>query len=251
MAVLWAVDHFRPYVWGRRFTLISDCSTLTWLFKSRDLSFKLNRWALRLIEYDMDLQWRPGTRHQLPDALSRLPCTDSPGEDIDEAFPDDTSSRQAHRGPEGPVLDGVPLKELGADQLDEPTAESMVAVAGTAITPEGVTDSVEGAAQIMLCPRSSKPRTEDNRFGMGDGESFQGLASLEEIGGVTKAVTRALSRARSQSLPAPTPQQPPQQTQPMEEDSTFGRRGSAAEDNRQNRTHPIILAETADTLQNS
>ena len=30
VAVLWAVDHFRPYVWGRRFTLITDCLALTW-----------------------------------------------------------------------------------------------------------------------------------------------------------------------------------------------------------------------------
>ena len=29
MAVLWAVEHFRPYLWGRRFTLITDCSVLT------------------------------------------------------------------------------------------------------------------------------------------------------------------------------------------------------------------------------
>lgn len=199
----------------------------------------------------MDLQWRPGTRHQLPDALSRLPCSESPGEDINEAFPDDTSSRQTYRGPEGPVLDGVPLKELGANQVDEPKAESVVAVAGTAITPEDVADNVEGAAQILLCPRSSKSKTEDNGFGMGDGESFEGLASLEEIGGVTRAVTRALSRATSQSLPAPTPQQPRQQPQPMEEDSTLSRREGATEVNEQNRTHPTILAETADILQNS
>ena len=43
MAVLWAVDHFRPYVWGRRFALITDCSALTGLFKSRDLSSELHR----------------------------------------------------------------------------------------------------------------------------------------------------------------------------------------------------------------
>ena len=48
VAVLWAVDHFRPYVWGRRFTLFTDCLALTWLFKNRDLfTCKLHRWALR------------------------------------------------------------------------------------------------------------------------------------------------------------------------------------------------------------
>ncbi|CAB1106075.1 unnamed protein product [Ectocarpus sp. CCAP 1310/34] len=32
MGVLWAVDHFRPYLAGRRFKLVTDCSALTWLF---------------------------------------------------------------------------------------------------------------------------------------------------------------------------------------------------------------------------
>ena len=109
------VEHFRAYVWGRKLTLITDCSALTWLFKSRDLSSKLHRRAFRLVEYNMDLQWRPSTRHQLPEALFRLTCSESPGEDIDKAFPDDSSGRQTYKGPEGQVLDGVPLTELGVD----------------------------------------------------------------------------------------------------------------------------------------
>ena len=32
MAVLWAVAHFRPYLVGRSFALVTDCSALTWLF---------------------------------------------------------------------------------------------------------------------------------------------------------------------------------------------------------------------------
>ena len=75
-----------------------------------------------------------------------MPCSRSPGEDINEASPDNTSSCHAHRAPEGPVLDGVPLTEFGADQVDEPITESVVAVAGVAITPGGVVDSVGGAA---------------------------------------------------------------------------------------------------------
>ena len=128
MAVLWAVTHFRPYVWG--FTLVTDCSALIWLFKSQNLSSKLHRYALRLTEHDMDLQWRPGARHQLPDALSRLQPSQEPGDDINDAFPDDASSRQTYRGPEGPVLDGIPLTELGADEVDAPATASVIAVAG-------------------------------------------------------------------------------------------------------------------------
>ena len=48
MAVLWAVVHFGPFLASRQFTLFTDCSALTWLFRSHDLGPTLYRWALRL-----------------------------------------------------------------------------------------------------------------------------------------------------------------------------------------------------------
>ncbi|CAM9901154.1 unnamed protein product, partial [Sphacelaria rigidula] len=71
VVVLWSVERFRSYLWGREFTLVTDSSALTWLFRSQNLSPKFHRWALRLMEYDMVLKWRAGREHQLPDALSR------------------------------------------------------------------------------------------------------------------------------------------------------------------------------------
>ena len=61
MAVLWAVAHFHPYLAGRQFTLVTEWSALTWLFRSRDLDPTLYRWALRLAEFDMTMQWRAGS----------------------------------------------------------------------------------------------------------------------------------------------------------------------------------------------
>ena len=37
MGVLRAVDHFRPYLAGRQFKVVTDCSAITWLFRSREL----------------------------------------------------------------------------------------------------------------------------------------------------------------------------------------------------------------------
>ena len=106
MAVLWAVEQFKPYLWGRKFTLITDCSALTWLFMSQTLSPKLRRWALRLMEYDTDVQWKAGQYHHLPDSLLRLPRFETSGEDIGDSFPGDASDRQTYRGARGPILDG-------------------------------------------------------------------------------------------------------------------------------------------------
>lgn len=56
MAVLWAMGHFRSYLWARQLTLVThDCSSLTWLFRNNDLSSKFHRWSLRFTEYDMML----------------------------------------------------------------------------------------------------------------------------------------------------------------------------------------------------
>ena len=119
MAVLWGVGHYRQFLAGRRFNLITDCSALTWLFHSRNLSPKLNRWALRLAEYDIVLRWRAGTENLMPDALSRLPLhTDTEPFDIDDSFPDDPSSSAPNHyvGPRGPTLYNIALADTPPDE---------------------------------------------------------------------------------------------------------------------------------------
>ncbi|CAB1097320.1 unnamed protein product [Ectocarpus sp. CCAP 1310/34] len=119
--VLRAVDHFRPYLAGRRFKLVTDCSALTWLFQSRELCPKLDRWALRLMEYDMELEWKAGVEHVVPDALSRLPVANPVEVDVDDSFPDYLSSAAAGASLEisGPELKGVRLAELDPVQVDQ------------------------------------------------------------------------------------------------------------------------------------
>ena len=68
MAMLWGVRHFCQFLAGRRFSLVTDCSALIWLFRSRSFSPKLHRWALRLVEYDIVLRWRVGAKNLMPDA---------------------------------------------------------------------------------------------------------------------------------------------------------------------------------------
>lgn len=72
-AVVWAVGLFRPYLYGRKFKLITDHAALSWLMKSKDLTGRLHRWALKLQEMDFEIQYRPGTTNVVADALSRAP----------------------------------------------------------------------------------------------------------------------------------------------------------------------------------
>ena len=74
LAVVTFVQHFRPYLLGLHFTLRTDHSSLTWLWKFKEPEGQLARWLDPLQEYDFTVLHRPGKRHSNADALSRLPC---------------------------------------------------------------------------------------------------------------------------------------------------------------------------------
>ncbi|GMF48304.1 unnamed protein product [Phytophthora fragariaefolia] len=73
LAVVWAIKLFRPYLYGRTFTILTDHAALKWLMTSNNLTGKLHRWAITLQEYEFDVQFRPGSTNVVADALSRAP----------------------------------------------------------------------------------------------------------------------------------------------------------------------------------
>ena len=72
LAVIWAIQKFRPYLEGYRFTVITDHSSLRWLHNLKNPTGRLARWALELLEYDYEVIHRKGALHHVPDALSRM-----------------------------------------------------------------------------------------------------------------------------------------------------------------------------------
>jgi hypothetical protein len=71
LAFIFAAKQFRCYLYGRKFTVYTDHRALKWLLNLHDPSSRLTRWAIKLSEYDFNLEHRPNTRMRHADALSR------------------------------------------------------------------------------------------------------------------------------------------------------------------------------------
>ena len=71
LGVLWACETFRPYVYGRKFTVVTDHVALKWLM-ARQTPGRLQRWGLRLQEYDFEVVHRAG-KLNVADGPSRAP----------------------------------------------------------------------------------------------------------------------------------------------------------------------------------
>lgn len=71
LGVIFGIEKYRGYIEGTKFTVITDCSSLTWLHRLREPSGRLSRWCLRLSQFTFDVEHRPGCKNIIPDALSR------------------------------------------------------------------------------------------------------------------------------------------------------------------------------------
>ncbi|GFV89399.1 hypothetical protein TNCV_4152181 [Trichonephila clavipes] len=77
LAIVKAVEHFHPYLYGRRFLLRTDHASLTGLLNFKNSEGQIARWIQRLQEYDVEIRHRKGSAHGNADALSRRPCPES------------------------------------------------------------------------------------------------------------------------------------------------------------------------------
>lgn len=82
LAIIFGTKVFRPYLYGRKFKIVTDHKPLQWLFNCKDPSSKLVRWRLKLEEFDYEIVYKKGKINCNADSLSRNPilavCPNSP-----------------------------------------------------------------------------------------------------------------------------------------------------------------------------
>lgn len=72
LAVVFGERVHRCFQYVRSFKVITDHAALKWLIKVKNHQCaRFNRWALKLSEYDFEIQHRPGSKHINVDVLSR------------------------------------------------------------------------------------------------------------------------------------------------------------------------------------
>ena len=68
---LLAIRHYKVYLHGQKFTVLSDCKSLNYLVKLDSPASRRSRWLLELSNYDFDFQHIQGKTNFLDDLLSR------------------------------------------------------------------------------------------------------------------------------------------------------------------------------------
>lgn len=86
LAVYRALQHFRTYLLGIKFTLITDCSAIRATASKKDILPRVTRWWIYFQDFDFEIKYRPGAQGAHVDYLSRNPVdcrlidvTESPG----------------------------------------------------------------------------------------------------------------------------------------------------------------------------
>ena len=74
LAFKWAVtDKFHDYLYGKRFTVVTDSNPLTYVLTTAKLDATGQGWVAALAAFDFDVIYRPGRNNIDGDTLSRLP----------------------------------------------------------------------------------------------------------------------------------------------------------------------------------
>ncbi|KAI3708571.1 hypothetical protein L2E82_37828 [Cichorium intybus] len=88
LAVVFALDKFRSYIWGSKVVVYTDHSAVRHLLVKKESKPRLIRWILLLQEFDVEIKDKKGAENVVADHLSRLPAEGLEA-GIKDSFPDE------------------------------------------------------------------------------------------------------------------------------------------------------------------
>ncbi|KAL0320094.1 UNVERIFIED_CONTAM: hypothetical protein Sradi_5270900 [Sesamum radiatum] len=88
LAIVFALEKFRPYLLGTKVIVYSDHAALKYLLSKKDAKPRLIRWILLLQEFDLTIKDKKGAENLVADHLSRL-MTEGDSPPLKDEFPDE------------------------------------------------------------------------------------------------------------------------------------------------------------------
>lgn len=74
LAIVYFLKYYRYYILGKHVKVITDHQSLKYMMKIKEDSFsRVVKWLLSIMEYDIEVYYRPGPRNGNADMLSRMP----------------------------------------------------------------------------------------------------------------------------------------------------------------------------------
>jgi len=92
------VQHWRPYLWGRRFLVRTDHYSLKYLLDQQLSTIPQHQWLSKLFGFDFAVEYRPGRLNSAADAISRR---------ASESSSDDAVVLHAISGPSFSLIDDI------------------------------------------------------------------------------------------------------------------------------------------------
>lgn len=72
MAVVLAIQHWRPYLLGRKFVVSTDQKSLKQLLQQKIVTIEQQNWPAKLLEYNFEIVYKQRRDNRGADALSRM-----------------------------------------------------------------------------------------------------------------------------------------------------------------------------------
>jgi hypothetical protein len=71
LAIVWSVEKYHAYLFGRKFVILSDHQPLKWLYSVNEPKGRISIWVMKLSQYGFDIMHVKGKMNVVADTLSR------------------------------------------------------------------------------------------------------------------------------------------------------------------------------------